>query len=201
MTVVIHVDDVLTEGEWESLDVLDQQLTGEMDIKSLGRVGPDGLETIKYLKRTIKWTGKGFSWTGDSKHIAKAVEVLGLQDAKPADTPGAKATDKTMRDALEPLTGDAAKLFPSVAGLVNFVAVDRPDIQYSVKCVMNEVAAPSEQSMNRLCRVMRYLTRHPVLKWRFPRQPMVKYVDAYGDSDWAGEHGEVHKRRSTTCVV
>ncbi len=52
MTAVIHGDDVLTEGEWESLDVLDQQLTGEMDIKSLGRVGPDGLETIKYLKRT-----------------------------------------------------------------------------------------------------------------------------------------------------
>ncbi len=80
-------------------------------------------------------------------------------------------------------------------------ALDRPDIQYSVKCVMNEVAAPTEQSMNRLRRIVRYLIRHPVLKWRFPRQPMVKYVDAYGDSDWAGEHGEVHKRRSTTCVV
>ncbi len=105
MTAVIHGDDVLTEGEWESLDVLDQQLTGEMDIKSLGRDGPVGLEAIKYLKHTIKWTGKGFSWTGDSKHIAKAVEALGLQDAKPADTPGTKATGKTIRDALEPLPG------------------------------------------------------------------------------------------------
>ena len=68
------------------------------------------------------------------------MEALGLQDAKPADTPGTKATGKTMREALEPLTGDAAKLFPSVAGLVNFVAVDRPDIQFALKVVLGDLA-------------------------------------------------------------
>ncbi len=100
-----------------------QQLAADMAIKSLWHVGPDGLGALMYLKRTIWWTGQGFSWTADVRHIAKAVEALGLQDAKAAETPGTKPTGKTMREALEVLQGDVAKTFPSMAGLVNFVAV------------------------------------------------------------------------------
>ena len=70
------------------------------------------------------------------------------------------------------------RLFCSVADIVSYTASDRPDIQYSVKVVMHEVAAPTEESMNRLRRIVLYLIRHLVSKWRCPRQPRVQYVDA-----------------------
>ena len=47
---------VLTEGTWEALEVLDEQLSRAMDIKAIGRIGPDGLTEGRYLKRTIRWT-------------------------------------------------------------------------------------------------------------------------------------------------
>ena len=76
MTSAIHGDDVITEGEPEALDELDRQLGADMDVKCLGRVGPEGVEERTYLKRTIRWTGRGFAWIGDGKHIQRAVDLL-----------------------------------------------------------------------------------------------------------------------------
>ena len=171
-------------------------------MKILGRIGPGHGKIGKFLKRAIEWDeeSKDFTWSADPAHVGAAAEALGMtgrNQCKGSATPGSSSL--SVSD--EKLNEQEHRLFRSVAGIVSYTALDRPDIQYSLKFVMNEVAAPTEQSMNRLRRIVRYLIRHPVLKWRFPRQPMVKYVDAFGDSDWAGEHGEVHKRRSTTCVV
>ena len=41
----------------------------------------------------------------------------------------------------------------------------------------------------------------PQVVWCFTAQNMVKSVDVFGDSDWAGEMSKGLQRRSTTCVV
>ena len=87
------------------------------------------MREVRYLKRTLAWTSAGFKWIGDGKHVDRSVELLGLQEAKPADTPGSKATGKGVRDALEELPHDDAKLFQQVAGLLSYISVDRPEVQ------------------------------------------------------------------------
>ncbi|CAK0873283.1 unnamed protein product, partial [Prorocentrum cordatum] len=197
MTSAIHGDDILTEGEEESLDVLDQQLMASMDVKCIGRVGPDGVRELPYLKRKIRWTGKGFVWIGDTKHVTRCVELLGLTECKPADTPGSKATGKSVREALDPLPHDEAKLYQQVAGLVNYVAVDRPDIQFAVKVILTDMGKPTVISMLRLRRCVRYLHGRRELGWFYEKQEMPKEVLYETDSDWAED--EI-TRKSTSSV-
>ena len=197
MISATHGDDTLTEGEMEALDILDQQLMADMDVKPLGRVGPDGVESILYLKRTIRWTGAGFAWIGDNRHVDKAVEALGLSDAKPAETPGSRATGKSARNAAEPLSASEAKVFQSVAGLVNFIAVDRPDIQFAVKGVLGDMVKPLQISMLRLKRIVRYLRGRRELCWIYKRQSMPTEIVYETDSDWADDE---LTRKSTSSV-
>ena len=119
----------LAAGLPKSLGQLDKLLSENMDIKVLPRVGPNAQSVGRYLKREIRWHDDPprFTWTGDERHISKMVELLDLGGCKPAETPGTKTTGTTMRDALEPLVGAELRLFPQVAGLVNYIAGDRPD--------------------------------------------------------------------------
>lgn len=131
MTAGIHGGGVLTEGESESLDILDTQLASDTGILENGRVGPDGFQEITCLKRAIRGAGHGFVWVGDIKNVARAVEAIVLQAAKPAEAPGSKATGKGVLDALEQLQSSAAHLFSSAAGLVSHIAVDHPGIFFA----------------------------------------------------------------------
>ncbi|CAK0873076.1 unnamed protein product [Prorocentrum cordatum] len=148
-------------------------------------------------KRKIRWTGKGFVWIGDTKHVTRCVELLGLTECKPADTPGSKATGKSVREALDPLPHDEAKLYQQVAGLVNYVAVDRPDIQFAVKVILTDMGKPTVISMLRLRRCVRYLHGRRELGWFYEKQEMPKAVLYETDSDWAED--EI-TRKSTSSV-
>ncbi|CAK0902772.1 unnamed protein product [Prorocentrum cordatum] len=139
-------------------------------------------------KRKIRWTGKGFVWIGDTKHVTRCVELLGLTECKPADTPGSKATGKSVREALDPLPHDEAKLYQQVAGLVNYVAVDRPDIQFAVKVILTDTGKPTVISMLRLRRCVRYLHGRRELGWFYEKQEMPKEKSTSSVYGFFGSH-------------
>ena len=92
------------------------------------------------------------------------MKALGLTDAKGVATPGtdevggpkasqiselcrtAKWHDplEEVREEDDLLTGQELKLFQSVAARFNFLAMDRPDLLYSVKELMRKVATSRE---------------------------------------------------------
>ncbi|CAK0858488.1 unnamed protein product [Prorocentrum cordatum] len=169
-----------------------------MEINTYGREDCNaGTPPIAIVRRKIRWTGKGFVWIGDTKHVTRCVELLGLTECKPADTPGSKATGKSVREALDPLPHDEAKLYQQVAGLVNYVAVDRPDIQFAVKVILTDMGKPTVISMLRLRRCVRYLHGRRELGWFYEKQEMPKAVLYETDSDWAED--EI-TRKSTSSV-
>ena len=63
------------------------------------------------------------------------------------------------QDAL--LTGEELKLFQSVVARFNFLAMDRPDLLYSVKELMRTMASPRTQDLTALKRVARYTIKYP----------------------------------------
>ena len=197
IALVIHGDDFLAEGTAECLNELDKLLFSAMDVKAMPRIGPGAASSGKYLKRIIKWENDEFTWEADPKHVARTIEILNLADAKPADTPGTKTTGASMRDALDPLVGGDLATYPSICGLLNYLATDRPDIQYSVKCILVDMKGPTKLSLLRCKRIGRYLKGKPVLLWRFPKQKLPTRVVYQTDSDWA-ECKET--RKSTTCI-
>ena len=63
----------------------------------------------------------------------------------------------------EPLAGEEAKSFRSIAARLNYLCIDRPDIQYSVKEIARRMASPVRGDWRKLRKLGRYLIRRPRL--------------------------------------
>ena len=86
------------------------------------------------------------------------VEQLGLKEAKSVETPTeeAKKWEAEEEDEKE-LSPGKQKHFRSIAARCNYIAADRPDLMFAVKCICREMAKPSVGAWKKLKTVGRYL--------------------------------------------
>ena len=84
------------------------------------------------------------------------------------------------------LSGREATGFRALAARANYLALDRPDIQYSVKEICRGVANPARADLLKLRRLARYLVGRPRLVAHYRFQEEVEELRVYSDSDWAG---------------
>ena len=61
----------------------------------------------------------------------------------------------------ELLSEDEAKVYVSVGALLNYIAPDRPEMQYAVKEVIRKSSAPSKGDLKRLKRIGRFIAGEP----------------------------------------
>ena len=200
----VHGDDFLYAAPLPNHAAIDQQIRRHADAKILGKVGPEiAGGTASFLKRGLGYDSAGdvFTIVPNRKNVADVVRACGLDaaSARPADTPGTKATGSSLRDADVALDGDAGRAFLSIGGGLVYVSLDRPDLQFTAKTVMAQASAPTRLTEARLKRAVRFLAGAPVLLWSFPRQPWPAVVDITVDSDWGGSGPD--GRRSTTGMV
>ena len=85
-----------------------------------------------------------------------------------------------------PLPPSEASHYRALAARANYLALDRPDVQYSVKEVARRMAAPTARDWALLKRLARYLIGAPRLVINFDWQPVPCMLDVCVDSDWAG---------------
>ena len=130
--------------------------------------------------------------------IPKLLEGLGLEKAKGAPTSGTKDVGKDDRDSLDVLDDAERKIVQSAAGLEQYIALDRPDICYSVKTALQGMAEPNKLMHLRVVRIARYLKSAPRLVWHYYYQAIPKTCDCYGDADFAARETQL---RSTTGTV
>ena len=128
--------------------------------------GPSQSRTATILGRTLTLRQWGIEYEPDQQHVSRALKALGLTGAKGVGTPGTddvggpKASEisemrKTAKRHNPPeevneeddlLIGEELKLFQRVAARFNFLAMDRPDLLYSVKELMRKMALHDTQS-------------------------------------------------------
>ena len=72
-----------------------------------------------------------------------------------------------------------------MAARINYLGLDRPDLQYPIKEACRGMANPLVRHARMVKRVGRYLVGAPRLIWEFPWQGL-EDIDTYTDSDWAG---------------
>ena len=115
-------------------------------------------------------------WEGDDEDVTTCKEAR-LRDGQP------------VRDD----TGEAPKMEPAeatryraIAARLNYLAVDRPDVQYAVKEAARAMSRPKVGDWSMLQRIGRYLVGHPrmVMCMHWQEQPTI--VITFTDSDWAG---------------
>ena len=87
-----------------------------------------------------------------------------------------------IREEDDLLTGEELKLFQSVVARFNFLAMDRPDLLYSVKELMRKMASPGTQDRTALKRLARYTIEYPRMTSRYSWTELDSNIEFFGDA-------------------
>ena len=172
----------------------------KLKVQNLGE-GKDCVDEVRILKQIFRYTESGIELEADPRHAELVIKELGLENAKASRVPGNKTTDENLeaqdRDSwwqpkvseadteAETLDAESARRYRAVAARLNYLAVDRPDIQHEVKKAARAMSSPCSHHWQQLSKIGKYLLGRPRLIFKFPWQDESKMVTTYTDSDWA----------------
>ena len=185
--LVVHGDDFTFLGYKDELDNMEQLMKRWYDVKIRGRIGDDKRDAkeITILNRTIEWREDRLVYKADTKHAKTIIHGIGLQETSksvcsPAEVSGNDDEDDCKLDNEEEI------IFRKLAMTANYLAMDRPDIQYAVGRICRGMPRPSGSGRRRLKRLARYLVGVPDVEIEFRSDGDIGQIEVYTDSDWAG---------------
>ena len=185
---VVHGDDFTFLGTDSSLDIVQAAMQKRYEVKVRGRMGPGAKDdkSIRILNRILQWTNEGLVYEADQRHIEIIIDELGLTDSKATlSTPGVKTN--VDEDGDELLGPQQATKYRALVARANFVAADRPDLQFAVKELARDMANPKLSSWPALLRFGKYLKRRPRCVINYHYQSATSSLHVSTDADWAGE--------------
>ncbi|CAK0818994.1 unnamed protein product [Prorocentrum cordatum] len=173
-------------------------------VKCRGILGPEASEgdvkEIVVPNRILRWVpGDGVSpdrveHEEDPRHVEIVLAQLWLDSkSMPVGAPGVE------KDTLggEELTGREREMYRSVCMRLAYLALDRPDLQFSAKEAARVMQAPTVGGWEALKRMGRYLLGAPRLVATYARQPPPRKLSIFTDSDFAGC---TRTRKSTSAM-
>ena len=184
----------------KQLDWFESALSEYYELTKGGRLGP-GAEDAKQgviLNRIIRWTPEGVEYEADPRQVERLLEETGLEGANSVATPGVKMLAQQYADD-EHLPETENTAYRARAARANYLAADRPDIQFAAKESCRWMSQPTKLGMEGLKRMTRYLVGRPRLVLMYPFQ-QASSVECYSDTDWSGC---VKTRKSTSggCLM
>ena len=154
--------------------------------KLIGNIGPGmPLKVVKLLNRQLAWTKQGFEWRADTKHSQSVLLKHGLEEGKStsAVSPGSKASGTNIRDGEGHLGVREAKEYASIAGTLLYHALDRPDMQFAVGCLMSAVTKPKRKHLAMVKHCLRYMVGRRCCAWKFDYQEWPSELVILTDAD------------------
>ena len=135
--LTVHGDDFLVVADLEQMRWIEGELMRAYEMTS-EILGPEpGLrKKISILNRTIRWTEAAIEYEADGRHDDIIIEECEALSSKPMKTPGVVETSlRGEREFHEPLTEQDSSRFRAVAARINYLAMDRADLQFAAKCL------------------------------------------------------------------
>ena len=164
------------------------------------RLGPgenDAKEAL-VLNRVLRWTSEGLECEADPRQAERLLSECGLEGAKSVATPGIRATSAEALDE-QPLEARLVTPFRAAAARGNYLAQDRPDLQFSAKEICRNMSKPTDLAWGAMKRMCRFLGGTQRLVWKFRFQEASE-VTIYSDTDWAG-CPRTRKSTSGGCIM
>ena len=194
ISTLVHGDDYASTGSLAQLDWLRAQLEQRFEMKTqvLGHSDrADVQREVKVLNRVRRATKDGYEYECDQRHVEIILEQLELTQAKSLGTPGVDETTESAKSGLEeskspPLAPEKASLYRAITARANYIAQDRPDVQYAVKELCRRMSDPDEDYWKRLMRLGNFLRGKPRAVSRFGWQTCTQTLDVFSDANWAG---------------
>ena len=191
LRVTVHGDDFTATGPMDSLQWLEEGLAAAWEVKS-EYLGPssEGCKTeVRVLNRLLRWSAKGVEYEPDQRHADLVIEQAEIANYKPVATPCCTDAeyDETKRADSRALGGAEATLYRAIAARINYLALDRVDIQYCAKEIAKHMSRPVELDWIKIKRAARYLAGAPRYVQMYEWQDYDGHMHAFADSDWAGD--------------
>jgi hypothetical protein len=187
---VVHGDDFTFCGPDEDLDWIQSLMHTWFEIKVRGRLGPDERDDkeVTVIGRVVRWRTWGIEYSADPRHREEVMKYFGFT----AKSKGFNTTGKIEEadESVLEVEPDDATAFRAVAAWINYLAQDRPDIQFAAKEICRSMSSPTRNSWAALKRLARYLVVHAEAVFRYPWQDEGHPLVVYSDSDWAGDWRE-----------
>ena len=165
----VHGDDFFSCGALEDLRWMQRELEKDFALKTniIGR--KEGLlKQLVVLGRTVTFTEYGIKYEADKKHFKTLLADMNMGHVKTAVAPGGKAkkSDEEEEEGLRLLSETGARAYRAATARCNYLAADRPDIQFATKEVCRGMASPTEAGWDKLKHLVRYLKGRPdVVQW------------------------------------
>ena len=140
----MHGDDFASVGNRTALKLFLQKLESRFEIKtSVIGTGVGEVREARVLNRILRITELGWGYEPDQRHAEMIVEQLGLKDVKPIETPTEEEKKWEKEEDEKELDTDKQRHFRSIAARCNYIAADRPDLTFAVKCICRHMAKPT----------------------------------------------------------
>ena len=127
------------------------------------------------------------TYEADQRHADLLMAAYGLNvSSKGKPIPWDKANFLARHPLAGPFLDEKRRVeFRSNCMRCLYLALDRPDIQYTAKEISRAMASPTVHADETLKALSRYLASHPRVLWRYPRQEWTGKVLGLTDSNWA----------------
>ena len=125
------------------------------------------------------------------KYILDLLSEVGLLECKPVDTPIVQNHKLGIYPDQKP--ADKGR-YQRLVGKLIYLSHTRPDIAYAVSVVSQFMHCPSEEHMEAVTRILKYLKSSPGKGLMFSKNDHLE-VEGYTDADWAGN---ISDRKSTS---
>ena len=204
MSLTCHGDDFLVVGSISEIRWLEKEMEKEFEIK-IKVLGPEVgcVQERTILNRTLRWNDAegNIEYEPDARRAEVLIKELGLEGANGLSVPGCEEQSRCSQQGA-PKQQDIAEAsdnkFRKLAARLNSLALDRPDLPCTSKCISRLMVKPTPEAWKALKKVGRYLISHPRFKQVFPFGESHDMVLGHADSDWAGDKVD---RKSTSGGV
>ena len=176
-------------------------------MKDRGILGADGSHEIRILNRVITYhpakpgCPEMLTYEADQRHANLLMAAYGLKASSKAKAiPWDKAAFLARHPLARPFLDEKRRVqFRSYCMRCLYLALDRPDIQFTAKEISRATASPTVHADETLKALSRYLAGHPRVLWRYTRQEWTGKVlelgslsgdsqEYFGDLHHAGKH-------------
>jgi hypothetical protein len=131
-------------------------------------------------------------------YVQSIRDVVGLDSCSGVATP-IVGPDASTEINEQPLDRENHRKYRAAVGKLQYMAAERPDMQFAIKQLSRHLTAPTSSDWQRLKRAVRYLsgTENMALHLETNGKTM-ETAEAWADADWAGCKAS---RRSTSCGI
>ena len=180
--LIVYVDDmIVTRNDLEERITLQNHLARKFEMKDLG--------PLKYFFGIEVSRSKEGVFLSQRQYALNLLSETGMTACSPSSTPMEENLKLGIYPDQVPINKER---YQRLVGRLMYLAHTRPDLAYALGAVSQFMHSPSEEHMNPVTRILRYLKSSPGKGTMFKKGNNLD-VKGYTDADWAGS---IKDRRS-----